>query len=36
MAVLVEVATRNQLIRNLGVDDNQLFIDRMNARILEG
>jgi len=36
MAVLVEVATRNQSIRNLGMDDNQLFIDRMNARILKG
>jgi len=36
MAVLVEVATRSQSMRNLGMDDNQLFIDRMNKRILEG
>jgi len=33
MAVLVEVATRSQSMRSLGVDDNKVFIKRMDRRI---
>lgn len=33
MAVLVEVATRNQSLRNRGVDSNKDFMDAMDARI---
>jgi len=33
MAVLVEVATRSESMRKLGVDDNQIFIERMDQRI---
>jgi len=35
MAVLVEVATRSESMRKLGFDDNQIFIERMNQRIIQ-
>lgn len=36
LAVLIEVATRNQLLRQRGIDSNKAFVQSLEERILQG